>query len=821
MALALLLWQGVVLGGGYEETLKPLFRERCYACHGALKQKGDLRLDTVAAMHAGQVINRQHPKESVLLQRTAAADPEERMPPPHEGEALDTAMLGLLEAWLVEGAPAPLDELPEAPPEAHWAYQPIVRPPLPEGSAASHPIDAFLEEQWRSQGLAPAGEASPETLIRRAFLDLIGLPPKESDWGAWLGEWSPQRYERLVDQLLDDPRHGERWARHWMDIWRYSDWWGLGEQRRNSQERLWHWRDWIVESLNADLPYDEMIRLMLAADELYPEDLSKLRATGFLARNFFLFNRTQWMDEVVEHVSKGFLGITMNCAKCHDHKYDPIDQRDYFRLRAFFEPYHVRQDLPPGETDLSQAGVPRVFDALLDEATYRFIRGEESQPDTSEVMVPGVPELLAFDDLAIEPVSLPTAAWQPVRRPWVLRAHERAARQALEENPDNRIRQLEWESVQARVVATRAAWKGDAIAERREAIVAERRLAVARAEEALRVAGEDADKQAKAREAVTEAKKALVKPVDDAESFTPFKGAQWVATRFLDSTKDDPALGFPSTSTGRRRALAAWITDARNPLTARVAVNHLWTRHFGKPLVRSVFDFGRKEPEPVQRKLIDWLAAELIARDWHMKPMHRLLMQSEAYRRASSSLGAEVALARDPDNALWWRREPIRLESQVVRDAVLALAGTLDNQMGGPSVPGAAQDDSHRRSLYFFHSNNDRNAFLTLFDEAAVKECYQREQSIVPQQALALSNSRLVEEALPAIVGQLGGGACSDDEFVSVAFLQLLGLAVSGDDRARSLAALQAWKGVGNSILDARAQLVWTLINHNDFVTLR
>jgi hypothetical protein len=205
-------------------------------------------------------------------------------------------------------------------------------------------------------------------------------------------EW----YPALVEKLLADPRHGQRWARHWMDVWRYSDWWGLGEQLRNSQKHLWHWRDWIIESLNNDAPYDEMVRLMLAADEIAPEDASKLRATGFLARNWFLFNRNTWMEDTVEHVGKGFLGLTFNCSKCHDHKYDPISQTDFYRLRAVFEPYHVRLDVTAGGADLEKDGIPRAFDADAGAVTYRFVRGEESQPDKSAVISPGVPALFDF-----------------------------------------------------------------------------------------------------------------------------------------------------------------------------------------------------------------------------------------------------------------------------------------------------------------------------------------------------------------------------------------------------------------------------------------
>ncbi len=216
-----------------------------------------------------------------------------------------------------------------------------------------------------------------------------------------------------------------------MDVWRYSDWWGLGDQLRNSQKHIWHWRDWIVESLNKDTPYDEMIRLMLAADELHPNDLERLRATGYLARNYWLFNRPQWMEETVEHVSKGFLGLTLNCSRCHDHKYDPIQQADYYRFRAFFEPYHVRMDVVPGEADLAKNGIPRAFDGLPDEPTFLYVRGDERNPDKSQVIAPGIPSLLAFDELRIEPVELPVDAWQPERRVWVRDAYVAAAKSGV------------------------------------------------------------------------------------------------------------------------------------------------------------------------------------------------------------------------------------------------------------------------------------------------------------------------------------------------------------------------------------------------------
>src|SRR6185436_1934945 len=260
------------------------------------------------------------------------------------------------------------------------------------------------------------------------------------------------------------------------------------------------------------------------------------------------------------------------------------------------------------------------------------------------------------------------------------------------------------------------------------------------------------------------------------EQFTRLAGATWTATRFLSSTADDPTVKFSPQSSGRRKALAEWITDRRNPLTARVAANHIWTRHFGVPLVPTVFDFGRKGTPPTHPELLDWLAAELMESGWSLKHLHRLIVNSATYRLSSSLAGAEANVAKDSDNVYLWRRNSIRLEAEVVRDSMLSLAGNLDPTIGGPSVPPANQDDSKRRSLYFFHSKDERNLFLTTFDEAGVRESYRRDQSIVPQQALALSNSKLVLDSAGRIATRLSEGhkVADDEAFIRRAMLAML-----------------------------------------------
>ena len=889
--------------GDYEAVLKPLLRERCVSCHGALQQKAGLRLDTVAGMlrggKHGPVLVVGKAEQSVMVLRTSSADADERMPPEHEGQPFSEAQLALLKQWITDGASAPAGETPEADPRDHWAFRPRQRPPVPtvaRGDWVRNPIDAFISRSHEAATLSPRPEAPRRLQIRRLYLDLIGLPPTEDEMRQALGDPSEEGYARTVDRLLEDPRHGERWARHWMDVWRYSDPWGLGDQHRNSARHLWHWRDWIVESLNANLPYDEMIRLMLAADESHPDDLEQLRATGFLARNYFLFNRNQWLDETVEHVGKAFLGLTLNCAKCHDHKYDPLPQTDYYRMRAFFEPYQVRMDLVPGEADLARDAIPRAYDRNPETPTYLFVRGQETQPDRSRVMAPGVPALLGVTLPDIRPVDLPPTAWQPERRHWVLETQVRVARQELETVRAEAARALakaaastnatasvsssakiavaeaRLESVIRRAEAQRASWKDDPTsasaaettdAARRAAVKAERREKLARhrltlAEtEQKRATAEAGKKDALAKELATQTERLIALEKEAAQepassdTFSALSGAAWVPTRFLDSTKDDPAVPPQHHSTGRRTALARWITDPGNPLTARVAVNHLWNRHFGASLAPALFDLGRKGGTPEHAELIDWLACELVDHNWSLKHLHRLIVTSAAYRMDSTLAGASAELARDPDNRHWWRRTPIRLESQVIRDALLTHAGRLDTTHGGPTVGSSDQAQSRRRSLYFHHSNNDRNLFLTTFDEALVKECYRRETSIVPQQALALLNGRLVGDCAPDIARNLASTSPdpSDEAFVRHAFEQLLGFEPGPAELQAALEALrgpfarsagEAGGKVGPATgasavkaqktqaqaqqdvpMPARARLVWSLVNHGDFVTLR
>jgi len=769
----------------YRKDIKPVLQERCYACHGSLAQKAKLRVDSAANMLKASAIVPGKPGESELILRVASGNDETRMPP--EGHPLKPEQIAKLKAWVEQGAKVPADDAQEPDPRDHWSFRTPVRPAVPKGSA--NPIDAFVAAKWAEKGLTPVPPADKRVLLRRVYIDLIGLPPTVEQMEAFLKDTSPQAYEKVVDQLLASPQYGERWGRHFLDIWRYSDWWGLGAELRNSQKHIWHWRDWVVESFNADLGYDEMIRQMLAADELYPTDPQKLRATGYLARSYFLFNRTSWLDEVIEHTGKGFLGLTFNCAKCHDHKYDPIKQTDFYQFRAIFEPYQLRTDLVPGEPDVVKDGIPRAFDCNLDAKTPFHIRGDERNPDKDRVINPGVPQFLNPDGLKIATVKLPAEAYQPLRRA--------------------EIAETVRKPIEAKVTAAK-----ERLA-KAEAIVNGRAVFLAWAAIPTRNAVVAAEKE------LEQIKVAIADPGKVAPPLGSLKSAE---------SNVEPAASkarpFPDTSTGRRTALASWLADTKNPLTARVAANHLWLRHFGKPLVANVFEFGRKGAAPTHPELLDWLAVELMENKWSFKHLHKLMVTSNVYRLSSAATASDSVKA-DPENRYIWRMNSIRMESQVIRDSLLHLAGDLDLTRGGPPILGAAQDASRRRAMYFFHSHNEHNKLLDVFDNANVLDCYRRTESIVPQQALALWNSRLAMAMGAKINDQLHTrlGDADDSKFVTAAFEVVLGTLPTTDELATCLEALTELRAELKAAKDAgkraRLQVVQALINHNDFVTVR
>jgi hypothetical protein len=963
----------------YLRQIKPLLTRRCYACHGALQQKSGLRLDTAAAMRTGgdggAAIEPGKSTESLLIEAVTGVEGVAKMPPKGEGEPLTPDEIALLKRWIDEGAQAPADEPPQADPRKHWAFQRIERPAVPaiaDPSQAANPIDAFIAAELERRGIRSTEQADKATLLRRVSLDLVGLPPTREELHAFLNDTAPDAYEKLVDKLLDSPQYGERWARHWMDVWRYSDWYG----RRavpdvwNSAPQVWRWRDWIVKSLNNDKGYERMVQEMLAADEIAPEDVEAAVATGYIIRNWYALNPHQWMKDTVEHTGKAFLGLTFNCAHCHDHKYDPITNEEYFRFRAFFEPVQVRQDRWPGEADpgpfqkyeytvlrkVVPIGCVRIFDENLAAETFMYRSGDERERiEGKPPVVPAAPAFLGGDQLKIEPVELPPRAYYPglksfiresetaTRADALTKSRERfvAAQQslatALSQSAEAQSEyvealkaapadgpqppaidpklverrqaaqqgvqtaetgvhgaelqlaaaQAQFESLRARIAADDAKYiaqaanadelaKAASLAERTASLraaeeqqfTADKSLAAARAKADALAAGAEKDKAAAAVKTAEQALAAATKAVETAQQ--ALNG---------DATTYTPLSPiYPAQSSGRRRALAEWIARRENPLTARVAVNHIWLRHFGRALVESVYDFGINGKPPSHPELLDWLAAEFMepsigppveARNpalgsWRMKHLHRLIVTSRAYRRSSAAEADSPGLAADPDNRLLWRYAPRRMEAEVVRDSLLFLAGQLDPQIGGTPLDNKAELASRRRSLYFsiYPEDGGQPRFLETFDAPDPCDCYRRTESLVPQQALALTNATVVlnqsrllarklwestaKEASPPEVAATATGSAPPDPretaFIVAAFEQVLCRAPSdaeldacrefmaqqtelfrnADPKSLTVAAAAESVAASNDpVVRTCENLVHALVNHNDFVTVR
>ena len=740
-------------------------------------------------------------------------------------------------------------------------FETVQRPAPPKiknATWARNPVDAFVAAEHERLKLKPRPEATKEVLLRRVYLDLTGLAPTPEDLDAFLKDTSPNAYEKVVDRLLADPRHGERWGRHWMDVWRYSDWSGWNDQYRDSTPHIWRWRDWIVESLNADKGYDRMVVEMLAADELVPEDENALRATGFLVRNYKRYSREKWLEDTLAHTSKALLGLTVGCAKCHNHMTDPIAQREYYQLRAIFEPHDVRFDRLPGEPDTAKLGLARIYDAKPAAVTYLLQRGDEHRPLTNAPIAPAVLSLLG-GTFKTQNITLPRSATQPDKRDFVLKETRAASEKAVTDaqsalakiKPDAperaaaeltlalaKLRQqstdlvLRLEALEDAGKKTEAAWTHLAT----EANAVQRKIVVGEAKQKLlplkkaetdaqtkhdtAAKGTDKAAQDKATKELDAAKKKSAEAEKVIAAATKELGAPATNT-----FKARVITSHPATSTGRRLAFAKWVANSENPLAARVAVNHIWLRHFGAAIVPSVDDFGANGRPPSHPQLLDWLAAEFMARGWSMKAIHRLIVTSTTYRMASTPDTANAKL--DPDNRFLWRMNSRRLEAEAVRDNLLFASGQLDPARGGPEIDHKQGLTSRRRSLYLRTAAEKEVEFLQIFDSASVGECYERKQTVKPQQALALANSELALNQARALAKDLAAKAGSDsDAFIRAAYRRVL----TREPHTGELAACREFlkkaestdaKSAPAASQRARENLALVLLNHNDFVTAR
>jgi len=645
--------------------------------------------------------------------------------------------------------------------EEHWAFQPgpPAVPPVPEDlSWAKTPIDRFVLQKLESAGLKPSAPATGEQLIRRVTIGLIGLPPAPEEVDAFLNDRSPAAYERLIDRLLASPHYGERWARHWLDLARYAE--SDGFEHDAVRPHSWRYRDYVIGAFNEDKPFDRFVREQLAGDELWPDEPAALAATGFnlLGPDMVdsadqIQRRLNTLNDMTDTAASVFLGLTLGCARCHDHKFEPFTQRDYFSVQAFFAPSDFRREHPIPTP--SQGAAHKTAMAAYNAQT------RAQQQEIEQMEAPYRKKL--FD----EKLSKLSEDVQIAHRtPKEQRTMEQEGT-VQETAPQVKVTDAE---------ITKALSREDKA--RRTALEAELKKIPKPA--ALPLAMTLQNTNGPAPKTCVLARGDYNHPREEVEPAVPA----------LLAVGQQTASVRPHGAQLRRRALADWIASADNPLTARVMVNRIWQHHFGRGLVATPSDFGTQGQRPTHPELLDWLAREFVRSGWSVKQMHKLILRSATYQQSVEA--TPETFGRDPENKLFSRQNRVRLEGEVIRDSLLAISGRLNGQMGGPSVsPPITADitrtaknwsastnlsDHHRRSIYVFARRNLRFPFLEVFDAPDSNlSCPERGRSTTAPQSLTLLNSEEAMDAAVATANRLGREANSPESQIELAYRHILG----------------------------------------------
>jgi mono/diheme cytochrome c family protein len=745
----------------FGRDIRPILAENCLECHGpdARGRKGDLRLDVredVFADRGGyRVVLPGQPEESELLARVTAGEPGTRMPPPKSKRTLTPAQIDLLKRWVAEGAPW----------SEHWAFTPPARPALPPVSETTwcrNPIDRFILARLEPRGLRPHVEADRATLFRRLSLDLLGLPPAAHDVTAFCADDRPDAYERLVDRLLASPHFGERWGRHWLDLARYAD--SDGYEDDLARPDAWRYRDWVIAAFNQDMPFDRFTALQLAGDLLPGATYEQKLATGF--HRMTLSNRVAGRNEDEFRVktakdraattATAWLGLTFGCAECHSHKYDPLPQRDYYRFYAFFDNLV--------ETDVPAPPLPERYTAAHRQALREFQdRQARARAELGAYERDVLPGRQAHWEQTVSPheVPFPIAALLAVPR------EQRTREQTGELARYFRGRDEDYLRLKSAVL------DGEEVKNNRPQPPSTRALTL----------GENPQP----RQTFVHVRGDFRTPGEEVRPGTP---------AFLPPLEARQAI--PD-----RQDLARWIVDPGNPLTARVAVNHVWQHLFGRGLVASPENLGVVGQPPSHPELLDWLATEFVASGWSRKSLIQLIVTSATYRQ-SSRHRPDLADA-DPGNTLLARQNRFRVEAEVVRDLGLTVSGLLCAEVGGPSVqpplpdalmrrrdltnerlmPPSAGPERYRRGVYVNAQRTFPYPTLKEFDAAdANATCTGRERSNTPQQALALLNDPVFVECARSLGLRLLRGDGGRDERIAGAFRLCLGRLPSASETA-------------------------------------
>jgi len=820
----------------FEQHVRPILKVYCLDCHGGgekLKGQLDLRLRRFAVRggKSGPAIVPGDAAKSRLLERLKAGE----MPPGEKKVPVE--QIAVIERWIVAGALARRDEPEKLPPgiditpeeRAYWFYQPIRRvepPKFTDADRVRTPIDAFVLAKLREKGLAFNPDAAPLTLLRRASLDLTGLPPTQQEIDQFLSDKSDNAYERMIDRLLASPHYGERWGRHWLDVAGYADSDGDGTSD-TPRPYAWKYRDYVIRSLNADKPLDQFVIEQLAGDELVPrpwtnlkpEQIEMLTATGFLrtapdgTTSGGIAEAQQQVTDTLKIVSSALLGLTVGCAQCHDHKYDPIPQADHYRLRAVFEPafdpLHFRR---PAQRLVS----------LYTEADRRRAAAVETEAAKMQVEFDTRQQKYVRAAFEKELEKFPTDQRDKLRTAFDAPADKRTTEQKrlVADNPKLNVR------------------PGVLYQYNQSAADELKKL--------------NAKIQAKRAEKPVEDFVAVLSEVPGQIPTTHvfYRGdprqpqAQVAPGDLTIAAPDGARLEIPAKdnklpTSGRRLAYARHLTHGRHPLFGRVLANRLWLHHFGRGIVDTPGDFGLLGQRPTHPELLDWLASELVRQGWSLKRMHKLLMTSTVYRQSSRRAAAQDAV--DAGNALYGRYAVRRLEAETLRDRMLATSGQLDRRLFGPPVPVVADavgqiiapDDKPHRGVYLQVRRSKPVAFLTAFDGPGGElSCDRRISSTAAPQALMLMNSDFVLQQASHFAGRLLREAgAGDDE--SALRDRRLGLAwqlayqrpiEQGElsaarrflDRQRALH--QAAKGETDPNLAAWTDLCQQLLSSNEFL---
>ncbi len=753
----------------FDRDIRPIFAAHCLKCHGEEKQQGGVRLDhrefSLRPGDSGSPpIVPGKPVASELIRRLEASDASERMPA--NADPLSPEQIELLKAWVSSGAvwseakaaatgEVRREMIVTADDRQHWSYRPFAQVELPavkDAELLSNTIDRFVVAAQEAKNLASNPPANPAVLIRRLSFDLLGLPPSPEEVATFVADPSPVAYESLVDRLLASPHYGERWGRHWLDLARYADSDGLETDR--DRPTAFHYRDFVIRALNADLSYQTFTRWQLAGDEYEPDNPLALAATGFLTgapcENLMvpmeeekLRLRYNELDDMAVTTMSAFLGLTLGCARCHDHKFDAIPTRDYYRIQcAFTTTSRADVLLAPRDEAARYRALEAEWSSRLKVAQGKLKEWltTEQKPHTTTLRNKKIDALTISDEdklILKEQPDSDAGKKLASQLQKVLVINDKDYRELFTEEQ----RHL-WDELQSEVSAIE-------------------RVKPPSPPQALAITDTKSEPEPTwlLERGDFYAKKSAVELGFLSVFSNRLPEEYRVSARAKNSS---------SASTLQRRALADWLTDVEHgagPLLTRVIVNRIWQHHFGEGLVRTAGDFGVRGERPTHPELLEWLCNELISHDWQLKSLHRLLVTSSTYRQSTAFDDQRAAI--DPDNRLLWRRRPQRLEAEILRDAILAVSGTLNAEPFGPAFkppissdaivarntkspyPKDARDTpaTRRRSVYMFHKRVTQNPLLQVFDEPdASVSCARRNTTTVAPQALALLNDTFVRD---------------------------------------------------------------------------